>query len=140
MASTSATVKRRASELARPGPNWPGRANSMFVPRRDSSDVTWAVVPLPIVTNAMTAATPMTTPRTVRKERSMLRLIARSASLSVSKNMLCPPALGTLRFKLPVDKAQEPLRIGRNVWLMGHHDDRNALLSVETRHQIHDFH
>lgn len=56
----------------------------MLVPSRDSSVETCAVVPLPIVTSAMTAATPMTTPSTVRNERSMLRLMARSASFSVS--------------------------------------------------------
>lgn len=70
----------------------------MLVPSRDSSVETCAVVPLPIVTSAMTAATPMTTPSTVRNERSMLRLMARNASFSVSKNMIRPPPV--LDFRL----------------------------------------
>ncbi|MNY21280.1 hypothetical protein D3C86_1548140 [compost metagenome] len=87
MASISRSSKRLASVLALPGPNWPGRTNSMLVPSRDSSDFTCSVVPLPMVTMAMTAATPMTTPSTVRKERSRLRLMARSARRDVSKNI-----------------------------------------------------
>jgi len=55
-----------------------------LVPSLEISAVTCAVVPLPIVTMAMTAATPMTTPSTVRNDRRRLRLIARSASLTVS--------------------------------------------------------
>ena len=56
----------------------------MLVPSLATSEVTGAVVPAPSVTMTMTAATPMTTPSTVRIERSALRKIVRMESLSVS--------------------------------------------------------
>src|SRR6478735_265406 len=110
----------------------------MLVPSRESSAETWAVVPLPIVTNAMTAATPMTTPSTVRKERSMFRLIARSASFSVSKNMIRPPAMLDLGLELAVYETQQALSVGSNIGLVRDHDDRDALFAVQSRHQVHD--
>src|SRR5262245_53633334 len=86
----------------------------------------------------MTAATPMTTPSTVRNERSILRLIARSASFSVSKNMIRPPAMLGLSLQLAVNEAQQPLGIGGDVGFVRNHDDRDALLPVQPRHQVHD--
>ena len=64
-------------------PSWRGPARTVRAGRRGGwlpslarSAVTLAVVPLPIVTMAMTAPTPMTMPSTVRNERSALRWIA----------------------------------------------------------------
>ena len=84
IASTSRMLNGLASELARPGPNWPGLTDSMLVPSLARSAFTLAVVPLPIVTMAITAPTPMMMPSTVRNERSALRRIAWSASLMAS--------------------------------------------------------
>ena len=70
--------------LDRPGPNCPGRTNSTLVPSLAISAATFAVVPLPMVTMAITAATPMTMPSRVRNDRKALRRIACTASLRVS--------------------------------------------------------
>ena len=60
IASTSRALKGLAVALARPGPNWPGFMNRRLLPSLESSIRTFSVVPLPIVTMAMTAPTPMT--------------------------------------------------------------------------------
>jgi len=56
----------------------------MLEPRDATLAVTDAVVPCPNVTMTMTAATPMTTPSTVRIERSAFRKIVRIESFKVS--------------------------------------------------------
>ena len=56
----------------------------MFEPSLAISSLTFAVVPLPMVTMAMTAETPMTMPSRVRNERKAFRLIACTASFKVS--------------------------------------------------------
>src|SRR5262245_28576814 len=91
-----------------------------------------------MVTRAMTAATPITTPSTVRNERNMLRLMARNASFRVSKNMGHLRPMRSIRFELAIDEAQEALGVGGNVVLMCHHNDGDALFAIEPRDQIHD--
>ena len=59
---------------------WPGRTFSRLVPRLEIWICTARVAPLPSVTMVITALTPITMPRMVRKERSRLRRIERSAS------------------------------------------------------------
>ncbi len=73
-----------AVALDRPGPNWPGRTNNTLLPSLAISILTFSVVPLPMVTMAMTADTPMTMPSKVRKERKALRRMACTASFKVS--------------------------------------------------------
>ncbi|OPZ98664.1 MAG: hypothetical protein BWY71_01201 [Planctomycetes bacterium ADurb.Bin412] len=64
-----------------PGPcRLPGITKSIFVPILAICSVTWAVVPLPIVTSVITAATPIIMPRIVNTERITFRLISRTAS------------------------------------------------------------
>src|SRR5206468_74179 len=75
----------------RPKP-WPGRIWRMFAPRLEICSATAAVAPLPRVTIVTTAATPMTMPSTVRKERNLCRLISRTASMMVVKNISLAPA------------------------------------------------
>ncbi len=92
IAATSRASKARTSAREPPGPPCPGRAKSRLLPRLPSSSVTRAVAPLPIVTMAITAATPMTMPSTVRKERTALRVIAMTASFRVSASIRRPPS------------------------------------------------
>ena len=81
MASTSASLKGGAPAVLSPGPRrWPGRTCSRLLPRLLIWSRTAWVAPLPTVTMVITAATPMTMPSTVRKERSRLRRMARRAS------------------------------------------------------------
>lgn len=71
-----------------PGPmRWPGRTCSRLVPRPAIWFCTASVAPLPTVTMVITALTPMTMPRTVRKERSRLRRIERSDNSRVLSHM-----------------------------------------------------
>ena len=49
---------------------------------------TWALAPLPMLTIAITAATPMMMPRAVRIERMVLRLRARKAIRRVMKKRM----------------------------------------------------
>jgi hypothetical protein len=71
--ATLRSVKLRTSPPPPPNVSRPGRATSMLLPSLDRSSVTFCVVPLPMVTMAITALTPMTMPRSVRIERSTLR-------------------------------------------------------------------
>ena len=70
------TATRHYAHVDCPGPKrMPGRSISWLLPK-DSISVLMAVdAPLPIVTIVMTAATPITTPKTVRRLRSGLRQI-----------------------------------------------------------------
>ena len=104
MASISRALKGLASELARPGPNWPGDTNRRLLPSFARSAVTLAVVPLPIVTMAITAPTPMMMPSTVRNERSVLRRTDWSASLMASISIMPPSRLGTSASTRPSTK------------------------------------
>ena len=137
MASISRALKGLASELARPGPNWPGETNSRLLPSFARSAVTLAVVPLPIVTMAITAPTPMMMPSTVRNERSVLRRIDWSASLMASISIMPPPA-GHVGIDAAVDETDDAPGEGSHVGFVCHHDDRDALVTVEAGQQVHD--
>ena len=63
----------------------PGRTTSRLVPRLAISASTAALAPCPTATIAMSAATPMNTPRTVSAERSLLRASARPAATSAMR-------------------------------------------------------
>jgi hypothetical protein len=93
-AATPATSRRMASAssrvrlLAEPQPPrmppvvmLPGKTLMRFWPRLAMEASTWALAPLPMLTMAMTAATPMMMPRAVRIERRALRRSARRATL-----------------------------------------------------------
>ena len=54
------------------------------------SCVTFALAPLPIVTSAITAPTPITMPSMVKNERSVLRRTSRSAMMSVTESRSAP--------------------------------------------------
>ena len=68
-------VERRARvEFGAPGcAGRPARTTSRLLPSLEMSVLTFSVVPEPMVIMAMTAATPMTMPSSVRNERSTLR-------------------------------------------------------------------
>ena len=72
-----------APPMAPPPCEEPLRTMSMLEPMAAKVCSTRALAPSPMATMAMTAATPMTTPSPVRKERSLLRARARSATRSV---------------------------------------------------------
>jgi hypothetical protein len=83
MAFASATWKDCEVVELPPGPRiCPGMTINWLLPRLDICSVTLAVAPPPRVTILITAATPMTIPRTVRNERMTLRRISRSDSRS----------------------------------------------------------
>ncbi len=91
MASASPSLKKGALELPLPGPmRWPGRSCNRLVPSPEIWFCTDTVAPLPTVTMVMTALTPITMPRMVRKERIRLRRIERKASRSVLSHMVSP--------------------------------------------------
>ncbi len=75
-----------------PGP-WrcPRRTISRLLPRPAIWVCTACVAPLPSVTMVITALTPMTIPRIVRKERSRLRRIERSANRRVLSSIRSSP-------------------------------------------------
>ena len=74
---------------AAPGPaGRPERTTSRLLPSLEMSALTFSVVPEPMVSMAMTAATPMTMPSNVRNERSTLRRIERSERRTVSRIMV----------------------------------------------------
>ena len=94
IASTSDISKSGACAPPPPRPKpWPGRICRMFAPRLEICSATAAVAPLPSVTMVTTAATPITMPSTVRKERSMCRRISRTARMMVVKNISRAPPL-----------------------------------------------
>ena len=91
--SASVSLNEGAVLPPLPGPmRWPGRIISRFVPRLEIWFCTACVAPLPRVTMVITADTPITMPRTVRKERSRLRRMERSARISVFQSISAPPS------------------------------------------------
>ena len=98
-----------------------------------TSAVTCAVVPWPSVTMTMTAATPMTMPSTVRIERSALRRIVRTESLSGLVEHQAASAAGAVICDPAVEEADDAVGVGRHVRLVGDHDDGDALVAVEAR-------
>ena len=80
--------------MAPPPPEEPFRTMSMLEPMAAKVASTRALAPSPMATMAITAATPMTTPRPVRKERILLRASARRATRSVMSQFTGgPPSL-----------------------------------------------
>ena len=61
----------------------PGKIVMTFSPRLATWASTWALAPLPMLTIAITAPTPMMMPSAVRMERILLRRRARRATLIV---------------------------------------------------------
>ena len=91
-ASASAALNDGAPPLPPPGPwRWPGRTISSLLPRLAICVCTAWVAPLPSVTIVITADTPITMPRIVRKERSRFRRIDRSASSKVLRSIRSQP-------------------------------------------------
>src|SRR5690606_38617779 len=101
------------------------------------SALTLAVVPLPMVIMAMTAATPMTMPSRVSTERSALRRTERRARRIVSRSMrhLQPPLVV---FDPSVEKADRAICIGGDILLVRDHHDRKAGVLVQPGQQVHD--
>ena len=139
----------------------------MLAPRLEICSATAAVAPLPRVTIVTTAATPMTMPSMVRNERSMCRLISRTARMMVVKNISYPsprrrpglvsravtsgPDPGLRRDdagtspphgRSPIDQAvaemDDGAGISGHVGLVGHHQHGDAEIAVEAGQQVHD--
>lgn len=99
----SGTTEKVKADISKLGSNLlvvragrPARTTRRLLPSLEISALTFSVVPEPMVSMAMTAATPMTMPSSVRKERSTLRRIERSERRTVSQIMPLPP-LSTCR-------------------------------------------
>ena len=88
MASASASVNCGTPPPPPPPMRWPGLTISRLVPRLVIFSSMACVAPLPSVTIVMTALTPMTMPRIVRNERSMLRRTERRASMKTLNSMV----------------------------------------------------
>ncbi len=137
-ASTSRSVK--AGEVSRvPGPiiRLPGRRISTLVPRLATLAETCADEPCPTVTMAMTAATPITTPSTVRNERSLFRTMAMKARRIVSHSISGPRLHRLVPREMAVGEDDEPPGIGRDILFVGDHDDGDPF-AVQRLHQLHD--
>ena len=85
--STSDSVRPRFKAV--PG----AETDIMPAPRSENSSMTLLVTPWTIVTRPMTAATPITMPSIVRKDRILLLLIFRSAIRKLSTNMAPPSGI-----------------------------------------------
>ena len=87
-----------------------------------------------MATTAITELTPMRMPSTVRKERSLLaRSDCRAMAMASEKGM----ALPGVALDLAVPDAQGPVRVGRDVGLVGDQDDGVAL-GVQPLEEPHD--
>src|SRR4051812_16176847 len=95
----------------------------------------WYCIPWTSETTAMTAATPIITPRTVRIDRILLAPMARRAILTFSKNIR-----GQLSSDddLSVADVDDALRFLRDVVLVRDHDDRVAARR-ELAEEVEDF-
>ena len=69
-------------------PRSPRKTNKRFVPIPLMEPVMDSCAPVPTASMAITAATPMTMPSTVRPERSLLPLILSSASIKACQNVM----------------------------------------------------
>src|SRR5512139_2427858 len=136
-------------------PRWfwlPGETKRRFVPMAAKRLSMPRLAPSPMLTMAITAPTPMMMPKAVRNDRILFRLRARSATRSVwapCRRVLlimavtpwrsAPPGSGPLlpddHAVLEVDPGAGP---GRDVGLVGDHDDGQALLLVEGLEDVHD--
>src|SRR5712691_1634236 len=79
----------------------------------------WYCIPCTSETTAMTAATPIITPRTVRIERILLAPMARRAILTFSKNI----GRASLRDDLAVAEVNDALCFPCHVVFVRDHDD-----------------
>ena len=122
----------------------------------DANDAsTLALAPSPTATIAITAKTPMMMPRVVRKERSLLRRRARTATRMVRKRFMREPPFrrrlarrslrgqawplaGRSRPDQPVLHAHHARRILRDVGLVRHQHDGDPGLTelLEERHDL----
>ena len=100
------------------------------------SVLTFSVVPEPMVSMAMTAATPMTMPSSVRNERSTLRRMERSARRMVSQASGQPSALQRVRGDVAVEEANDARGVAGDVGLVRDHDDGQAELVFRLRQQV----
>src|SRR6185295_2893598 len=107
----------------------------------------WAakLAPSPIASIAMTEQTPNTMPNTVSSERSRWsqRLFKPSRTLRLSRVNVDPRPAWTLRvtclsadiaFNLAVAKADGPPRVERDVFVVGHQNDRFSLMMQVVEH------
>ncbi len=69
----------------------PERTTSRFEPMEANASSTRALAPSPMATMAITADTPMITPRVVRNERILLRRSARTATRSTCNGLTAKP-------------------------------------------------
>jgi hypothetical protein len=107
------------------------------------------VAPLPSVTMVITALTPITMPRMVRKERSMLRRTERKASMktlnSIRRSLRAAwgrrgdrVRVGDVAGDAAVDEMHHAPRIGRHVGLVRDHQHGDAVVAVQRQQQAHD--
>src|SRR5690606_16272187 len=118
-----------------------------LVPMLATCACTAARAPCPMLTIAMTAPTPMTMPSIVRPARSRLRLRIRNAVITVSRTNADMNGLGNDRqswrtadvlHNLPGCRHGLAGRVGSDVGLMGHHDNRNAVFPDQFFKTAHD--
>src|SRR5262245_61658779 len=97
--------------------------------------------PLPKANSEMTDATPMMMPRTDRKVRSLCSHRLRKASEVLRRSLVRPANMSgpipLVALDLPVPQPDHPASDGRDVVLVGHHDDRLAGV-VEPGQHAHD--
>src|SRR3990167_3431423 len=99
----------------------------MLLPRLEMSALILAVAPPPTVTMMITAATPITIPSTVRKERSALRRISRRARSSTSCHIAGPRGARFVGRHDAVHETHGAARTCRHLGLVGDHHDGDAL-------------
>ena len=136
-AATSLSSSGARRELAvAPGPaGRPARTTSRLLPSLAMSALTFSVVPLPIVTMAMTAATPMTMPSRVRNERSTLRRIGAQREADGFAEHHAASIASVVGCDVAVEEADGAPRIGGDVGLVRDHHDGQAELAVERGQQ-----
>ena len=124
----------------------PGRTCSRLVPRLEIWFCTASVAPLPSVTMVMTALTPITMPRIVRKERIRLRRMARSAKSSVLSSINAPAVwqhrpdgVALVAGHHAIHKTHDAFGVGGHVPLVRDHEHGDALVHIQAPQQFHDF-
>src|SRR5450830_135454 len=137
-----------------PGTRWPGLTISRLAPRLVIWVAMATVAPWPRVTMVITALTPITMPRMVRPERSMLRNTERRASRSTLNSIQVtslPRGRGQaggrgqrgvgvrcIQRHQAVHKMHHAPRIGGHVGLVGDHQHGDAMVAVQRQQQAHD--
>src|SRR5208337_542876 len=138
----------------------PGSTTSRLVPRLFICASTDDFAPSPTATIVITAATPMKIPSIVSAARSLLRLIARPAATTAmlakvhtsstidaarsATSAACAGAAtraGAVFSRIRDDhagaKRHHPIRVGRHVRVVRHHDHRDALFAIELGEHLH---